>query len=188
MTLYSIPSTLSTIFIVGYVADIIRPVYMIVPAFLGRSIVCYSFQFVEDPESPAAYFSACMLLACSTMMVVSIESLFMKNLPREVRGAMTILLTFFMGLGALLFNGIGGPVFDSMGPSSPFVLVSILDTVFCIFALLLGCCGYLTTAEEDQKALAKRELGQAKRSEGSNDARQADGISLEGATPRKNNH
>lgn len=96
---------------------------------------------------------ACMLLSFSTVMVVSIESLFMKNLPREVRGAMTILLTFFMGLGALFYNGIGGPVFDSLGPASPFVLVSVLDMVFCVFAMILGCGGYLTSAEEDQKAL-----------------------------------
>ena len=70
-------------------------------------------------------------------MVVSIESLFMKNLPREVRGAMTILLTFFMGLGALLYNGIGGPVFDGLGPSSPFVLVAIFDICFAIFAVVI---------------------------------------------------
>ena len=68
----------------------------------------------------------------------------MKNLPGHARGAMTILLTFFMGLGALLFNGVGGPVFDTMGPSSPFVLVSIFDMILCAFAIALGCSGHLT--------------------------------------------
>ena len=109
---------------------------------------------------------ACMLLSFSTIMVVSIESLFMKNLPREVRGAMTILMTFFMGLGDLLYNGIGVPEFDEHGPASPFVLVSILDMAFCVFAILLGCGGYLTTAEDDQKAL----VGLAKKKEEDNDS------------------
>ena len=68
----------------------------------------------------------------------------MKNLPREVRGAMTILLTFFMDIAALGFNVVGGPVFDSLGPASPFVLVSVFDVALCIFAIILGITGHLT--------------------------------------------
>mmetsp|Transcript_31326 Transcript_31326/g.41473 ORF Transcript_31326/g.41473 Transcript_31326/m.41473 type:complete len:84 (-) Transcript_31326:289-540(-) len=80
----------------------------------------------------------------STVLVISLESLFMKNLPREARGAMTILLTFFISIAALLFHGVGGPVFDLMGPASPFVLVSGLDFALAIFATILGGLGYLS--------------------------------------------
>lgn len=59
---------------------------------------------------------------------------------------MTILLTFFMGLGALLFHGVGGPIFDAMGPASPFVLVSYVDLAICIFCVVLGMLGLLTYA------------------------------------------
>ena len=68
----------------------------------------------------------------------------MKNLPREVRGAMTILMCFFMESGALLYNGVGGPIFDSLGPASPFVLVSVFDIAVCAFSVLLACSGHLT--------------------------------------------
>jgi len=58
-----------------------------------------------------------------------------------------------MGIGALFFHVIGGPVFDAMGPSSPFLLVSFLDGGLCTFAVLLGALGMLTynepTSEED---------------------------------------
>ena len=67
----------------------------------------------------------------------------MKNLPKEVRGAMTILLTFFMESGALLYNGVGGPIFDSLGPSSPFILVSVFDVAVCAFAIVLAISGHL---------------------------------------------
>ena len=67
----------------------------------------------------------------------------MKNLPKEVRGAMTILLTFFMEAGALLYNGVGGPIFDSLGPSSPFVLVSVFDVAVCAFSIVLAVSGHL---------------------------------------------
>ena len=92
--------------------------------------------------------------------MIALESLFMKNLPREVRGAMTITLTFFMGVSALVFNLVGGPVHDSMGPAAPFLLVSIFDALFCIFAIILGLTGHLSAPktekekeEEDKGAL-----------------------------------
>ena len=76
--------------------------------------------------------------------VVSLESLFMKNLPRDVRGAMSILMTFFLDIAALAYNIVGGPVFDSLGPASPFLLVSIFDMMLFLLAILLGCFGYLS--------------------------------------------
>jgi len=86
------------------------------------------------------------------MLIISLESLFMKNLPREVRGAMTILLTFFLGLAALLFHGVGGPVFDNLGPASPFVLVSFFDAAACIFAIILGGLGLLNYANSPESS------------------------------------
>lgn len=57
---------------------------------------------------------------------------------------MTILLTFFMDIAALGYNVVGGPVFDSLGPSSPFILVAVFDLAVCLFAILLGLFGKLT--------------------------------------------
>jgi len=73
----------------------------------------------------------------------------MKNLPREARGAFTILVTFFMGLAGLSFNVIGGPIFDAFGPAAPFTLISVFDMAFFAFAILLGITGHLTTTEKD---------------------------------------
>ena len=57
---------------------------------------------------------------------------------------MTILLTFFMDLAALGYNVVGGPIFDSLGPASPFILVAVFDMAVCIFAIVLGLTGNLT--------------------------------------------
>ena len=108
---------------------------------------------MDDPTSAYAYTCSSLLLVASTMLVISLESLFMKNLPRDIRGAMTILLTFFLGLGALLFHSVGGPIFDSMGPASPFVLVSFFDAVLCAFAIILGAIGLLTYANSAEEAV-----------------------------------
>ena len=143
ISLVSIPSTFIVIFASGYFSDIIKPVYMIAPAFFCRSIVTYCFKLIDEPTSWLTFALSAAMIACSVVQVVSLESLFMKNLPGDVRGAMTILLAFFLSLAALLYNGVGGPVFDSLGPASPFVLVSAFDFAFCLFAIMLGCSGYL---------------------------------------------
>ena len=80
----------------------------------------------------------------------------MKNLPKEVRGAMTVLLTFFLSLGSLLYNGVGGPIFDGLGPNSPFKLVSIMDMATCLFALLLGCSGRLAQSQQAPQETLKQ--------------------------------
>jgi len=74
----------------------------------------------------------------------------MKNLPREARGALTIQTAFFMGLAGLLFNFIGGPIFDALGPASPFLLISVFDMTLFAFAFLLGTTGHLTSGEEEE--------------------------------------
>ncbi len=151
-TLVSIVPTFATLGLMGCLTDCIHPVYLITPAFLMRSLVCYTYKFVENPESKLAFALASLLLCSSTALVIGLESLFMKNLPRDVRGAMTVLLAFFLGLGALLYNGVVGPIFDGLGPTSPFKLVSIMDLALCIFALILGCTGRLNSTEPDVDA------------------------------------
>ena len=147
MTLFSIPSTILTILVTGFLADYIKPVLIIAPAFFGRAVTTYMFKLEEEPQETRAFALVSLLIVFSILQVISLESLFMKNLPRDVRGAMTITLTFFMGISALAFNLVGGPVHDSMGPAAPFVLVSIFDAFFCVFAIILGLTGHLTYSD-----------------------------------------
>ena len=152
MTLVSIAPVLATILLMGLFSDSVKPVLLIAPGFLLRSFICFGFKYVDDPTSNMAFTCSSMLLVASTILIISLESLFMKNLPKEVRGAMTILLTFFMGCAALLFHGVGGPIFDALGPASPFVLVSVFDVALCAFAIVLGALGMLTYPQLENAA------------------------------------
>ena len=147
MTLYAIPGVLATIFAMGYLADVVKPLYLIVPAFLSRGLTTFLFKFVKDPQGFTAYALTTMMFVTTVVMVISTEALFFKILPRDIRGAMTILLSFFLQLGAMLYNMVGGRLFDSMGPASPFVLIAIFDVAICVYAIVLGCFGHLNIAE-----------------------------------------
>ena len=82
----------------------------------------------------------------------------MKSLSRDVRGAMTILLCFFLESGSLGFNGIGGPIFDTLGPASPFILIAIFDMALFAFAILLGASGHLTPGDDGVSKEERAEL------------------------------
>ena len=144
MTLVAMPSSVLLTVLIGYLADRVKPVYLIAPGFFGRACVSFLFKTVVDPKGIYSFTLVTFLIATSIMQVVALESLLMKNLPSDARGAFTILVTFFMGVASLLYNIVGGPVFDALGPSSPFVLISAFDITLFAFAMFLGIGGYLT--------------------------------------------
>ena len=72
---------------------------------------------------------------------ISIEALFFKGIPADIRGTMLGLFWFCASLGLLSFTIIGGYLFDEIGPASPFAFLLILDCTFLILVVLLGLCG-----------------------------------------------
>lgn len=142
-----IPFAVAAILLTGWVADRVQPAYTIPTAFALRAFVCSQFQNVSDPHSALSYALITALVVTSAMLVINIEGYFIKGLPKEVRGSMTLVLTFFCGLNSTLFNYVGGPIFDSIGPAAPFTLTAGFDWVFCLFGAGLAYAGYLRRQE-----------------------------------------
>ena len=142
-----VPFAIISILGSGWLADNMQPIYLIAPAFLCRGIVSELFSTVDNPYTTYSYALITLLVVFSSIQVISIEAYFIKGLPKEVRGAMTLTLTFFCGLSATLFNYVGGPIFDKIGPCAPFELSGALDMAFCIISIVLACFGYLRRPE-----------------------------------------
>ena len=83
--------------------------------------------------------------------VVSLESLFMKSLPGNVRGAMSIILTLNQSIVYLIFHYFAGKLFDSMGPSAPFLLWSALSMFYFFIGIILVLFGQLRAEEQNQQ-------------------------------------
>ena len=150
INLASVPAIVITILLFGCFSDKIKPMYMMAGAFLLRGVFGYSIRFITDPNSFFSYAVIILFVTGATGLIISMESYFMKNLPGEIRGAMTMLLMFFLSSWAMTFNAIAGPLFDEFGPSMPFRLVSILDAVMCIAAIVLGLSGYLNVPTSNE--------------------------------------
>jgi len=63
----------------------------------------------------------------------------MKNLNKETRGILNGTYAFVGQIGILIFSLIGGWMFDSIGPKSPFVFIGVLDFTFAMIFLAFMC-------------------------------------------------
>ena len=106
------PALIIVILLLGYLADKVKPMYTMASAFLVRGVASYSFEYITDPNTFFSYAVIIFFIAGATGLVVSMESFFMKNLPGDVRGAMTMLLMFILSSWAMAFNALAGVLFD----------------------------------------------------------------------------
>lgn len=81
--------------VIGHLADK-TPSRLIIPvAFFIRCVACLNFVTLSSPNSLGSYISCSFLILATVLENVSIEVLFMRNMPGDVRGAMNGVLHFF---------------------------------------------------------------------------------------------
>ncbi len=82
-----------------------------------------------------------MLIISTVIENVSIEVLFMRTMPGDVRGAMNGIFHLFGQIGLIFFTYVGGVAFDDVGPWCPFFIVGCCDVVLMLASILLACKG-----------------------------------------------
>jgi hypothetical protein len=81
--------------LIGHLSDK-APSWVIVPAsFLLRASAAYIFVQITEPDAFLSYLGCSLFILATTVENVSVEVLFMKNMPGEIRGAMNGCLHFF---------------------------------------------------------------------------------------------
>jgi len=90
-----------------------------------------------------AYFLIVILTISSLFEGVSIEVLFFKKMPSDIRGVMMGLFSLFAMLGTLVFTLIASIIYEEHGPNSPFVICCVCDVLIALFVIILSCCGKL---------------------------------------------
>ena len=127
----------------GFVSDKLPSKVVIPIAVLLRATCSYAFMFMTNPESVMAMAICVMLIVFTMLEAISIEVLFFRGMPNNIRGTMMGCFAFFGQIGTLLFTLIGGQMFDRIGRNSPFVFIGIMDTFLLILTLVMVCLGKL---------------------------------------------
>lgn len=135
-TLFALP-------IIGKIADT-APISVFMPvAFLLRGIIACQFSRLHDPESTLSILMSMLIIIASAIQYISVEVLFLRSLPNEIRGTMIGLNNFFGLLGQTIFSVIAGIIFDKIGPASPFTLVAFCDFTIAAIAVTIAFFGLL---------------------------------------------
>lgn len=146
-TLYQkviLASTIATIFllpILGHLGDKVPSAVIIPIAFTLRGLCGLSFMWMNDPQSVISMTLCCLLIIMTVVESVSIEVLFMRGMPRAIRGTMASVMAFFGLLGTLVFTLVGGQLFDRIDKSAPFVFLASMDFLLVIIAMGLISTG-----------------------------------------------
>ncbi len=92
-----------------------------------------SMYFVEDPLSPAAIPLFLVLGIGQISAFFGATVLISHEAPRLKRGAVIGMFNMCGAVGIFISSGVGGRLFDSIGPAAPFILVGGMN--FCVFLL-----------------------------------------------------
>ena len=81
--------------VIGHLSDKSPSRYVIPSAFALRAIAAFGFVTLDTPDHFISYASCSLLILATVLENVSVEVLFMRNMPGDVRGAMNGCLHFF---------------------------------------------------------------------------------------------
>ena len=99
------------------------------------SIGYASTWFIDDPLSPAAIPLFLLLGVGQISAFFGATVLISHEAPKLKRGAVIGMFNMCGAIGIFVSSGIGGRLFDSIGPAAPFVLVGGMN--FCVFLMAL---------------------------------------------------
>jgi MFS family permease len=143
ITLIAMMGTAVALPLLGHFSDKVGAHITVPIAFLSRALVLTSFLYISDPDSIISYLLCSLIIITSAMQSSSVEVLFLKTVPKEIRGAMVGFLNLFANIGTLLFTHYGGPAFDKIGPTSPFIIIACGDWIVAVLAISLVTVGLL---------------------------------------------
>jgi len=105
---------------------------------MGLASIGYSSMwFVEDPLAPAAVPFFLLLGVGQISAFFAATVLISHEAPRLKRGAVIGMFNMCGAVGIFISSGIGGRLFDTVGPSAPFVLIGGMNGVVFLLAILV---------------------------------------------------
>jgi MFS family permease len=99
------------------------------------SIGYCSMWFVDDPLSPSSIPLFLVLGVGQISAFFGATVLISHEAPKLKRGAVIGMFNMCGAIGIFVSSGVGGRLFDSIGPAAPFILVGGMN--FCVFLLAI---------------------------------------------------
>jgi MFS family permease len=102
---------------------------------MGLGMIGYcALVLVDDPLLPLAIPFFVLLGIGQISAFLGAQTVIGKEAPEEVRASVIGLFNFSGALGILVLTGVGGVLFDKVGPWAPFFLVGLLNGAVALLA------------------------------------------------------
>ena len=105
---------------------------------------------LSAPDSPWTFILCISMLSCTGLQSIAVESFFSKLIPSDIAGSMRGLYNFFGQLGVLLMTLVSGYLFDIWGPSSPFIIIGMLDIALALLTIVLCFMGKINPNKDSK--------------------------------------
>ena len=113
-------------------------------SFLLRSLIfTFGFPMLKAPDTIWTFVMVLGMISTTGSQSVTVDSFFSKLVPSDISGTMRGLYNFFGQLGLLTMTLISGYLYDTFGPSSPFVVIGVLDGLLSLVTFTLCFHGSL---------------------------------------------
>jgi MFS family permease len=128
-------SALLWIPILGFLLDRLNRVTGLVIC-MGLATVGYlGTMFIDDPTAPGAIPVLVLLGIGQISAFLGSATLIGQEAPKSKRGSVVGVFNSCGAIGILIASSIGGRLFDSVGPSAPFILVGIFNGMVFVAAV-----------------------------------------------------
>lgn len=121
----------------GFIADRMNRITVLIVGFLMAAIGYGWVAVIEDPTAPAAIPALLVLGIGQGSAILASTLLLSQEAPAHIRGSVFGLQSFCGALGIMAISAGGGRLFDSVGPSAPFVAVAVANGLVCLWAVAL---------------------------------------------------
>ena len=129
--------------IYGKLADIYKYKDTVLVAYTLKISALFAFQFVENPKSFFLYMIFMILAFGMGGQSILTNSVFTKNIRKDIRGTMLGANQFFGGIGVLTYTKVGAYLHDNYGPKYPFMFILGLDVILFTLIIILRLTKYL---------------------------------------------
>lgn len=111
---------------------------------------------VDNPLSGAAVPYFVMLGVGQISAFFGATTLISQEAPRLSRGAVVGAFNMCGAIGIFVASGLGGRLFDAVGPAAPFMLIACLNAVVCVLAIIVRIKSPGHIPSRDGEFVAKR--------------------------------
>ena len=121
--------------IFAWIGDRVNLPMMMISTLSFFVLSCFTFIFITDPRGWLCIANVGLFFASSGLYITILYSILMKNIPDSETGTILVLSNGAMSFTMLIYCQFAGEIFDRIGPSAPFGLVGVLDTMLVVYTI-----------------------------------------------------